>query len=323
MGTRAARDGRAVEQAHGLIRKIAKRSSDRLPLHSKPTRAILAVVALRVVIKEVALPKIAGGDRRALEHLYLAHHRRLARFLSRFTQRHEMIEEIINDTFLVIWNQASRFRFASQVSTWIFCIAYRTALKSIRSQGIHFTPSRLEDDAQPFFDRSDGLEARDWVASGLSRIPVKQRLVLVLAYQALPGIPLIFAGIRLVAAGDDYRHLGRWWLIAIGAIGCLGVAADLLAAALGAKRVNASKRAIWGAVIGTVVGLFFGIVGVLVGPFFGAVVGELASGSSVTRSADVGLGTWIGLIFGMLVKLIASFMMVAMLLTAWFAGSMI
>jgi hypothetical protein len=52
-------------------------------------------------------------------------------------------------------------------------------------------------------------------------------------------------------------------------------------------------------------------------------VGELASGSGVTRSADVGLGTWIGLIFGMLVKLIASFMMVAMLLTAWFAGSMI
>jgi len=140
---------------------------------------------------------------------------------------------------------------------------------------------------------------------------------------ALPGIPLIFGGIWLVAAGDDYRHLGKWWLIAIAAIGCVGVAADLLAAALGAKRVKASKRAIWGAVIGTVVGLFFGIVGVLVGPFFGAVVGELASGSSVTRSADVGLGTWIGLIFGMLVKLIASFMMVAMLLTAWFAGSII
>lgn len=140
---------------------------------------------------------------------------------------------------------------------------------------------------------------------------------------ALPGIPLIFAGIWLVAAGDDYRHLGKWWLIAIGVIGCVGVAADLLAAAFGAKRVNASKRAIWGAVIGTIVGLFFGIAGVLVGPFLGAVVGELASGSSVTRSADVGFGTWIGLIVGMLVKLIASFMMVAMLLTAWFAGSLI
>jgi uncharacterized protein YqgC (DUF456 family) len=138
---------------------------------------------------------------------------------------------------------------------------------------------------------------------------------------ALPGIPLIFAGIWLVAAGDNYRHLGKWWLICIAAIGCVGLAADFLAAALGAKRVNASKQAIWGAVIGTLVGLFFGIVGLLIGPFLGALVGELASGSSVTRSTDVGLSTWIGLILGMLVKLVASLMMVAMLLTAWFAGS--
>jgi uncharacterized protein len=139
---------------------------------------------------------------------------------------------------------------------------------------------------------------------------------------ALPGIPLIFAGIWLVAAGDGYRHLGKWWLICIAATGCVGLATDLLAAALGAKRVGASGYAMWGTVIGTVVGLFFGLVGLFGGPFLGALVGELASGSSVARSADVGLGTWIGLIFGTLVKLVASFMMVAMLATAWFAGSM-
>jgi uncharacterized protein len=138
---------------------------------------------------------------------------------------------------------------------------------------------------------------------------------------AFPGIPLIFAGIWLVAAGDGYRHLGKWWLICIAACGCVGLATDFLAAALGAKRVGASRQAIWGAVIGTVVGLFFGLIGLLVGPFLGALVGELASGSSVTRSADVGLSTWIGLIFGTLVKLVTSFMMVAMLATAWFAGS--
>ena len=139
---------------------------------------------------------------------------------------------------------------------------------------------------------------------------------------AFPGIPLIFVGIWLVAAGDDYRHLGKWWLIGIAAIGCVGWTTDFLAAALGAKRVGASSQAIWGVVLGTVVGLFFGVVGVLVGPFFGAVVGELASGSSVARSTHVGLSTWIGLIFGTLVKLIASFAMVAMLATAWLAGSM-
>ena len=139
---------------------------------------------------------------------------------------------------------------------------------------------------------------------------------------ALPGIPLIFAGIWMVAAGDDYRHVGKWWLICIAVIGCIGLTADFLAAALGAKRVGASRKAIWGAVIGTVVGLFFGLIGVLVGPFLGALLGELVSGSSVSRSADVGLNTWVGLIFGALAKLVTSFMMVAMLATAWFAGSL-
>jgi uncharacterized protein len=140
---------------------------------------------------------------------------------------------------------------------------------------------------------------------------------------AVPGIPLIFAGIWLIAAGDDYRHLGKWWLICIAVTGCVGLTADFLAATLGAKRVGASRKAVWGAVIGTVVGLFFGLIGVFVGPFLGALLGELASGSSVSRSADVGLNTWIGLIFGALVKLVTSLMMVAMLATAWFAGSML
>jgi uncharacterized protein YqgC (DUF456 family) len=138
---------------------------------------------------------------------------------------------------------------------------------------------------------------------------------------ALPGIPLIFAGIWLIAAVDGFRHLGKWWLIGIAAIGCAGVVTDFLAAALGAKRMGASRQAILGAVIGTVIGLFFGIVGLFVGPFLGALAGELASGSSVTRAGDVGLSTWMGLIFGTLVKLVASLMMVAALATAWYTAN--
>jgi uncharacterized protein len=136
----------------------------------------------------------------------------------------------------------------------------------------------------------------------------------------VPGIPLIFAGIWLIAAVDGFRHLGKWWLVGIAAIGCLGLAMDFLAAALGAKRVGASRQAIWGAMIGSVVGLFFGIAGLFIGPFVGALAGELASGSSVNRAGGVGFGTWIGLLFGALVKLTASFMMVAALMTAWYTA---
>ncbi|WP_243050111.1 DUF456 family protein [Dyella sp. RRB7] len=129
---------------------------------------------------------------------------------------------------------------------------------------------------------------------------------------ALPGIPMIFGGIWLVAAVDDYRHLRTGWLVVIGALGALGVVVDLVASTLGAKRVGASKLALWGAALGTLVGMFLGIAGLLLGPFVGAVLGELASGTSVLRSAHVGVGTWLGLLFGTLVKLVISFMMIGL-----------
>ncbi len=134
---------------------------------------------------------------------------------------------------------------------------------------------------------------------------------------ALPGIPMIFAGIWIIAAVDHYHHLGTGWLISIAVVGVIGIAMDLLAGALGAKRVGASPRAVWGALLGTVIGLFLGLPGLLLGPFVGAVLGELAAGNSVLRSTHVGIGTWIGLIFGTLIKLVVSLIMVALLGAAW------
>lgn len=129
---------------------------------------------------------------------------------------------------------------------------------------------------------------------------------------ALPGIPMIFGGIWLVAAVDSYERLGLWWLLIIGALGIVGIVMDFVAGALGAKRVGASKLALWGAAIGTIVGMFFGIAGLILGPFIGALIGELMSGNSVLRSAHVGVGTWIGLLFGTLVKLVISFVMIGL-----------
>jgi uncharacterized protein YqgC (DUF456 family) len=134
---------------------------------------------------------------------------------------------------------------------------------------------------------------------------------------ALPGIPLVFGGIWMIAAADRYQHLGLAWLLGIAFVGAIGLGLDLLAGAFGAKRAGASPRAIFGALLGTVVGLFFGLPGLLLGPFLGAVAGELSAGRSLQRSAHVGIGTWIGMIFGSIMKLVASVTMVAMLGAAW------
>jgi RNA polymerase sigma-70 factor (ECF subfamily) len=129
------------------------------------------------------LAAIAAGDRRALEELYLSYHRRLARFLSRFTPRYENVEEIINDTFMVVWQNAKDFRSASQVSTWIIGIAYRTALKSFRRQKNHTGTGSLEDYPEQTVDPTLDTEVHDWLKHGLNRLPIEQRLTLELAYQ--------------------------------------------------------------------------------------------------------------------------------------------
>jgi RNA polymerase sigma-70 factor (ECF subfamily) len=128
------------------------------------------------------LVAVAAGDRRALEELYLGYHRRLARFLSRFTPRYENVEEIINDTFMVVWQSAKDFRYASQVSTWIIGIAYRTALKSLRRQKNHAAARSLDDYPEQTTDPTLEAEVRDWLKQGLDQLPVEQRLTLELAY---------------------------------------------------------------------------------------------------------------------------------------------
>ena len=128
------------------------------------------------------LVAVAAGDRRALEELYLSYHRRLSRFLSRFTPRYENIEEIINDTFMVDWQSAKDFRHASQVSTWIIGIAYRTALKSFRRQKNHAAAQNLDDCPEQTVDPTSDTEVQDWLKRGLSQLPSEQRLTLELAY---------------------------------------------------------------------------------------------------------------------------------------------
>lgn len=135
---------------------------------------------------------------------------------------------------------------------------------------------------------------------------------------ALPGVPLMFAGMVVAASIDDFQRIGWVTLTVLGLLTILSFVIDFAASALGAKRVGASARAVWGAVIGTLVGLFFGIPGLLFGPFVGALIGELSMHGRIDRAGRVGLATWMGLLFGTLVKLAIAFSMVGVFVFAFF-----
>ena len=129
------------------------------------------------------LDKIAAGDRNAVRELYLLYHRRLARFLSRFTRRQDLIEEIINDTLWVVWCKASEFRGDSLLSTWIMGIAYRRALKTLRNRGNRlFDAAPIENQTLLANDELGAAETGDWIGQAMRQLPADQRLTLELAY---------------------------------------------------------------------------------------------------------------------------------------------
>ncbi|MET0658636.1 MAG: sigma-70 family RNA polymerase sigma factor [Steroidobacteraceae bacterium] len=125
--------------------------------------------------------RIAEQDRAALHELYGLYYRRLARFLVRVTRRQDVAEEVINDTFFIVWTSAQRFRGESRVSTWIVGIAYRRALKSVRRASLELVALDAPEALQ-VSEASSTDETREWIERAVSELPVEQRLCLELAY---------------------------------------------------------------------------------------------------------------------------------------------
>jgi uncharacterized protein YqgC (DUF456 family) len=134
---------------------------------------------------------------------------------------------------------------------------------------------------------------------------------------ALPGTVLIFGGLLLAAWADHFTRVGPWALVVIGAIGVASYFVDFVAAALGAKTLGASSRAMIGAALGTVAGLFFGLPGIVVGPFVGAVIGELTLHRDWKQVGRAGVAAWIGFVIGTAVKVGLAFLMIGIFALAY------
>jgi uncharacterized protein YqgC (DUF456 family) len=137
-------------------------------------------------------------------------------------------------------------------------------------------------------------------------------------FPALPGTPFVFLGLLLAAYIEHFSKVGWPTLTILGVLTLVATGVDFFASAVGAKRVGASSKAIWGAAIGAFIGIFFGIPGLILGPFIGAAVGEYAARQNLLQAGKVGVGTWIGLLLGVAMKIALIFTMLGVFLTAYF-----
>src|SRR5262245_46106158 len=135
---------------------------------------------------------------------------------------------------------------------------------------------------------------------------------------ALPGHLLILAGLVVAAWAEHFTRVGVWTLVVIAVIAAASFLVDFAAAAFGAKHLGASSRAMVGAGLGTIAGLFFGLPGVIVGPFVGAAIGELTVENDLRKAGKAGVAAWIGFAIGTAVKVAMAFVMIGIFLVALF-----
>ena len=131
------------------------------------------------------LERIKAHDVDAFERLYRLYQPRLARFLVNLLRRPPLVEEVLDDTMMVVWQTAASFRGSSKLSTWVFAIAYRKALKAKARW-----PDPVEDEDRDMRVSNDpGPDSElersrihDALISAMAKLSAEQRAVVDLTY---------------------------------------------------------------------------------------------------------------------------------------------
>lgn len=133
----------------------------------------------------------------------------------------------------------------------------------------------------------------------------------------LPGTVLVFGGMVLAAWADGFTRVGIPTLVVLALITVLVYVIDFVAGVYGVEKTGASRRAVIGAALGTIVGLFFGLPGLILGPFIGAVAGEYTVRRHLAGAGRAGAGAWLGIALGTAAKIALNFVMLGIFLAAY------
>ena len=137
------------------------------------------------------LQRIIEGDTSAFDVFYKVYYSKLFRFIQRITHQPEAVEELIQETLLVVWEKPEGFNHSSKISSWVYGIAYNKALKSMsrkarRSSDVD-VDDLLETMGDPAANPAQRLESEDWLNCALAILQPDQRAVIELIfYHGLP-----------------------------------------------------------------------------------------------------------------------------------------
>lgn len=131
------------------------------------------------------ITRVAGRDQAAFESLYRAYYPRLRHFLLRMMRRPALIEDVLDETMLVVWRKARTYNHASRLSTWIFAIAYRQSLKALRrGDGLleHEDADRLRSPEQGPDGELQRSQVSGQLRAAIAALSAEHRAVIELTY---------------------------------------------------------------------------------------------------------------------------------------------
>ena len=131
------------------------------------------------------LAAVGRGDRAAFERLYRKYHPRLARFVANLNRRPSLVQEVVNDTMMVVWKRSDSFRGESQFSTWLFGIAYRKAMKAHRREDQPIEDASVDERPSPDGGPDQAMgrsRSREILLRALDELSPEHRAVIDLTY---------------------------------------------------------------------------------------------------------------------------------------------
>jgi uncharacterized protein len=135
----------------------------------------------------------------------------------------------------------------------------------------------------------------------------------------LPGVPMLFAGLLLAAWHENFAEVSVLTMVIIGILALLAWGVDFFGSLVTAKKVGASKEAMWGVALGALFGIAGGPYGLIVGPAIGAILGELIAHKDTLRATTVGLAAGLGFILAFVAKIIIVVVMLSIFAYAYYA----
>lgn len=125
----------------------------------------------------------------------------------------------------------------------------------------------------------------------------------------LPGPPLCFIALLLQQLRDDPPFSSEFlWIWAV--IALVVTLLDYVIPVYGTKKFGGTSYGVWGCTLGLLAGLFIGPLGIIIGPFVGAFVGELLANANSQQALRAAIGSFVGFLFGTLLKLVTCLVMV-------------